>query len=273
MKRAILVIGFVVAVSPVLEAQNCTSRMLLGIYAGLYKGWGVPGPGMPLAPFTLLDRITFDHTGAFTASATMSMGGMILDYTAEGTMTVNPDCTTDASYIYRIGDSPPMGPEYSKCVVRDAGARMECLPLFGVIQGSLAKIRPGSSCSTSTMRGTYAVSCTEGWLSTSDPDVPLAPASVLATLTYESQGAYYGQGTRMSAGGMIVEGEYEGAVEVNPDCSLSAEHVFHNDTLDVDEAETAVGLVAIPGQEFYTISTVPGKVLSCVLRRVNRPGF
>jgi hypothetical protein len=154
-------------------------------------------------------------------------------------------------------------------VIRDAGAEMDCQQLFGALLGFPKKMRFGGTCSERTMMGTYSGTCREMWLSTGDPESPFVPATALASLTYDHRGNYSGPAT-ISIGGTIVEGEYVGQVTVNPDCSLSTEHVFHNQTLGTQEQETGVGYVAVPGEVFYTMSTLPDRVVGCEFRRVAR---
>jgi hypothetical protein len=207
---------------------------------------------MPLAPGALLDRIVINHRGEFTARATFVLGGMAMEYSAEGTFDVAEDCTAEASYTYRINGGDPLGPAQSRCLVLDGGRRMECMPLGGVWMGAVQKLSPGS-CSERVMKGTYAATCRDSWLPLGPEENPLVPSAAMAVFSLDHNGLYTATGTAV-AGGLLVAADYTGSMTVNPDCTIAVEHAVRTN-LGVEYTETGKGIIVQPGWEFYTIST------------------
>ncbi len=82
---------------------GCTGQMVRGVYAVTYEGnFFVPSPGQaqPTArPFSMIGAVTFDHGGAGSGAATISLAGNITETVfPEVSITVNEDCTATAKW-------------------------------------------------------------------------------------------------------------------------------------------------------------------------------
>lgn len=96
---------------PVVHAQDensgCSLASLNGRYALARQGTVVaqlPGFPPPPAPFGEVAIATFNGTGSFSGSATVNIGGVVLNPVAfTGNYTVNSDCTGTATVNTSLG--------------------------------------------------------------------------------------------------------------------------------------------------------------------------
>jgi hypothetical protein len=76
---------------------GCTSDMVRGVYAGTYEGnFFLPSTGQTATPtpFSMISALTFDHNGAGSGKATMSVAGYVHEIVfAEASISVNADCS------------------------------------------------------------------------------------------------------------------------------------------------------------------------------------
>lgn len=82
--------------APLARADGgCSLGSLKGSYANLRQGTllssvlGLPAP----APWIEVAREQFDGVGGFVVTATLNIGGVVINPTAPGTYTINSDCT------------------------------------------------------------------------------------------------------------------------------------------------------------------------------------
>jgi hypothetical protein len=102
MKRSIITKTLVIAAVTVLalgvapkakaDDKGCSNVIVQGTFA--YTGTGfIAAPSPAAGPFVEVGTQTFDGRGGTTYAATLSANGNIVQVTATGTYTVNPDCT------------------------------------------------------------------------------------------------------------------------------------------------------------------------------------
>jgi hypothetical protein len=100
MKRSIVPVllattFLVLNVAPPAHAAGCSLASLKGSYGILRQGTlltsvlGLPAP----APWVEVGREQFDGAGAFVVTATLNIGGVVINATVPGTYTINSDCT------------------------------------------------------------------------------------------------------------------------------------------------------------------------------------
>ena len=120
-------------------------------------------------------------------------------------------------------------------------------------------------CSTATTAGKYFIVC-DGYL-TPAPNAPLVPARLLATSVSDFDGQIKGTGT-ISIGGQIVSQVVSGKEKVNSDCTGT---VTYTQSINGQTGPPLNFTFVISdfGNRVDGISTDPGAVLSCVLRRTS----
>ena len=126
---------------------------------------------------------------------------------------------------------------------------------------------PGGRCSTRTTEGTYLVVC-NGYLSTG-PSTPLLPAKLLATATADDGGTFQGVGT-LSLGGQILKQTAVGTEQINSDCTGSITYAQTINGAPFPDPLDINFVVSEDGNRIDGISTDPGTVFSCELRRTSR---
>jgi hypothetical protein len=90
------VAALVLSIAPSAKADNkgCSNITLKGTFSDRDTGWIflAPAPAAPV-PFVGVNLDTFDGNGNLTTTGTSSLNGNIMQGSAKGTYTVNPDCT------------------------------------------------------------------------------------------------------------------------------------------------------------------------------------
>ena len=109
MKKTVSVLALIVLlVGPAFaeSGQQCSNRTNTGKYVTVCDGFLTPAPGAPLVPAKLLGVAIVDRYGNITGDGTVSIGGMIVQQTVQGTETVNPDCSGSITYQTWINGQP-----------------------------------------------------------------------------------------------------------------------------------------------------------------------
>ena len=89
---AVTVLALGVAPLAKADDKGCSNVLVQGTFA--YTGTGsIAAPSPAAGPFVEVGTQTFDGKGGTTYAATLSANGNVLQVTATGTYTVNPDCT------------------------------------------------------------------------------------------------------------------------------------------------------------------------------------
>lgn len=107
----------------------CTSHMVRGVYAVTYLGsFFIPSPGQtqptPM-PFSMIGAMAFDHEGAGSGAATISMAGSITETVfPEVSITVNGDCTATATW-----KNAANGSGMDQMIVLDHGNEIISMPV------------------------------------------------------------------------------------------------------------------------------------------------
>lgn len=85
---------FALCLAPAAKADDkgCTNTSLRGTYVFTSTGF-ITAPPTLAGPTGEVGTQTFDGRGSTTYAATLSSNGNIVQVTAKGTYTVNPDCT------------------------------------------------------------------------------------------------------------------------------------------------------------------------------------
>ena len=86
--------------SPAASAPRCTLRGVAGDYAISFNG-NVLAPAV--GPVATLGILSVDNNGGFTINDTASFAGVIVDRVGAGTITLNADCTGNATVTYTVG--------------------------------------------------------------------------------------------------------------------------------------------------------------------------
>ena len=122
------------------------------------------------------------------------------------------------------------------------------------------------ACSTQTIRGSYALTCT-GLVSPA-ANAPQVPFSAIGTITTTWSGNVVG-GAKVSLGGAILDQAASGTAVVNSDCTGS---VSYDQKLNGQPAPklNTVFHVLDDGKEIRGMAVDPGSTLSCNLRLISR---
>jgi hypothetical protein len=246
------------AISDTAPSRACSPATLKGNYGVLEQGTIVGQlPGFPPPPFPVVNSATatYDGTGNFSGTYTLSVGGGIVPGTFTGTYIVNPDCTYSDEFtplpdlvVHHAGTISGIGIwQRIDYIYTDAGV---------VISGTARPTPPGG-CSLASLKGTYA-HFGQGTLTGPLPGFP--PPPVLwdhsGTVTFDGKGSFTGEGME-SVDGVTVPLTFTGTYTVNHDCSTSA--VIHTSLgLVLHEAGTTSGVGIF--QEYYGIVTDAGWV-------------
>jgi hypothetical protein len=114
MKKALSILAlivFLLGFAFAEQGKQCSNRTNTGKYVTVCDGFLTPAPGAPSVPAKLLGVAIVDRYGNITGDGTVSIGGMIVQQTVQGTETVNPDCTGSITYQTWINGQP--GPPLS----------------------------------------------------------------------------------------------------------------------------------------------------------------
>jgi len=118
------------------SGQQCSNRTNTGKYVTVCDGFLTPAPGAPLVPAKLLGVAIVDRYGNITGDGTVSIGGMIVQQTVQGTETVNPDCSGSITYQTWINGQPgpplsftfiiSQGGDFANGLSTDSGSVFSC---------------------------------------------------------------------------------------------------------------------------------------------------
>jgi hypothetical protein len=87
-----------VCIDAVAEESGCGTQTLRGSYIYSANGFLAASPGQgPFTPIAEAGVYVFDGAGDLSTTNTLSFGGVIIPRTAEGSYTVNADCTGSAT--------------------------------------------------------------------------------------------------------------------------------------------------------------------------------
>jgi len=120
------------------DSPFCNNRLIAGSYGFTVEGTKLGGPG-PVGPQVGVAMTDFDGNGNLTQIDSVTINGVtVADWThtpANGTYTVNPDCT--GSFIINFTDGRPT--VKVNFVVVENGSEIDAVVVFPVgVQGPLA---------------------------------------------------------------------------------------------------------------------------------------
>jgi hypothetical protein len=118
------------------QGKQCSNRTNTGKYVTVCDGFLTSAPGAPLVPAKLLGFATVDRYGNITGSGTVSLGGVIVQQTVQGTETVNADCIGSITYQTWINGQPgpplsftfiiSQGGDFANGLSTDSGSGFSC---------------------------------------------------------------------------------------------------------------------------------------------------
>ena len=120
---------------------RCTVRTVRGDYAIGFSG-NVLNP--VVGPVATLGVISLDGNGGFTINDTASFAGSLVDRVGAGTITVNSDCTGDATVTYTVGQ--PGRTATFNFVILDGGREIMLISTTAgsVVTGTAKALSPGA---------------------------------------------------------------------------------------------------------------------------------
>ncbi len=190
---------------------TCTLATLKGTYGSMEMGtilvdfgFGIPVPFQAL----VAGVVTYDGAGNLTSSYTANFGGIIVPGAAQGTYTVNPDCT--------YSDSVPATDSHREGVITGDGMSQEIHVVFtdSWVVGSGTRVKtPQGKCSTATLKGPYGL-FGQGTTPTG------IPAAHNGLIVFDGKGSFYGTDVS-NIGGSLLTSTFTGTYEVSPDCAIT----------------------------------------------------
>lgn len=101
---------------------RCTNETLKGLYG--YIDQGFRGTQAPFTPFDAVRTSDFDGKGNFTGTGYLSQGGVIQQYTTNGTYNVNSDCTVTITNTLTFPDGTQSQPSTQFGVIVNGGKKV-----------------------------------------------------------------------------------------------------------------------------------------------------
>lgn len=212
--------------APTIKAQNCSVSQAKGVYSALATGtfFVFPPPlGFLAGPTTRIGRVEGDGTGNVKIRAIASLNGFVLAEEYDGLLTVNPDCTTQVSFLIPF---PVVGlvPLVFKGVLSDNFQQHDIIletigggPPASTVTISLRQ-QNRTNCSNNDLRGGYAINM-RGF--TGVLPGPPTPFVRLGRVVFDGRGTF-SAGTYFSDGsGPLVPDVFSGSYVVNSSCEFT----------------------------------------------------
>jgi hypothetical protein len=223
------------------EGRVCTNAALKGAY-GFYRT-GTTGTDA----FAALGLVTYDGTGNWAATQTISRGGVFdRDATSAGQYEVNADCS---------GKLLSGGQEVAQFTLADRGKQLFHLSTTPgeTIRGVEKKVTQ-RRCTVARLDGTY------GFYRSGT--VPAGPLAAVGFATYDGAGTVAGPQTISRNGTIISNPVRTDSYEVSADCT--------GRLIDATGQEFARLVVVERGTEIFIISLTAGNAVTGVMRKVGR---
>lgn len=221
----------------------CSNAGLVGAY-GFYRT-GSTGAG----PFAAVGLVTYDGAGNWTATQTMSRGGVFIrDATSAGQYQVSADCS---------GKLFSDGQEVARFALADRGRQLFTLSTtLGETVWGVEKKVPQQGCTNASLDGTYGVYRTGTTLA--------GPLAAVGRVTFDGDGNVTGGAQTISRGGVfnhVIIGPHP--YEVSLDCT--------GRLITAATGQEFARVVAVDkGNEIFSISLTAGNAVIGVFRKVQR---
>jgi hypothetical protein len=221
---SLIVLALIVV--PAVQAQKCNLSQTKGVSSALAVGdfFVFPSPLEILAgPTVRVGRVENDGKGNVHVRAIASLNGFILAEEYDGLLTVNPDCTTEVSFLIPF---PVFGyvPLVFKGVLSDNFRQHDIIldtigggPPASTVTISLRQ-QNRSNCSNNDMRGSYAVSM-RGF--TGVLPGPPTPFVRVGRVVFDGWGTFSANTFSSDGTGPLLPDNFNGTYAVNPSCEFT----------------------------------------------------
>ncbi|HQR35922.1 MAG TPA: hypothetical protein PLK30_24580 [Blastocatellia bacterium] len=236
---------------------TCTQGTLTGAYGVLVKGKTINLMGVPDKNYAAVALVTFDGRGNFSSSkGKANNNGYIAPLQDEsGTYTLDSDCNGKMSGTFWDYDFVVWkdGHEFDVIYVPKTGPMTPAPVIFSGFGKKVDPYDEGTSpmdraksfyCSLGILAGTWSMSF-EG-ITNDFPPLPPGPFVGVATLKYDSAGAFTGLNKAVFGGFYIVAPQNGQQLYVNSDCTTAGSG-------DV----SAYGVLVNGGKEWLLLGTYP----------------
>lgn len=247
-----------------LEAtQNCSVQTIAGTYGAVYSGYSYGQDPAAPTPWVDLGTLTVEPDGQAHGAYTMMAGGMRMDATMiNGQVIMRPDCSFNLTATSVFSGGGQVDGE-QECVVADNGKEIRCTArCMGItMKGVLKRLDHWGTCPALQVRGAYSMTCS-GWCA-KEGCIGFPPFEAVGAVSYDQDGHYTGHGY-MSLGGFPGVGTMEdGLLQLNPDCTASWTHTL------ASGLEWGKLLVLEQGKTLWSMSTTPGEIFTCEMKRMS----
>jgi hypothetical protein len=256
---------------PTLQAQNCGLSQTKGISSALATGnfFFFPDPlGFLAGPTVRIGRVDNDGKGNVHVRAIASLNGFVFAEEYDGLLTVNPDCTTEVTFLIPF---PVFGlvPLVFKGVISDNFRQQDIIldtiggnPPASTVTISLRQ-QNRKNCSNRDLRGGYVLHM-RGFTGTLPG--PSAPFVRLGQVVFDGWGTFSARTHFSDGSGPLLPDDFNGTYAVSPSCEFTMSYGGNTWAGDLMDNSAAANLmVSVPNP---ALDPVPlGVAVSGTLKR------
>jgi hypothetical protein len=263
-------VALVLCAAPAAQAQNCKLSQTKGVSSALANGtfFAFPNPLEFLAgPTVRIGRVENDGKGNVHVRAVASLNGFVFAEEYDGVLTVNPDCTTEVTFLIPF---PVLGfvPLAFKGVISDNFRQHDIIldtigggPPASTVIISLRR-QHRSNCSNGDLRGGYALNL-RGFTGTlPGPPVPFVR---LGQVVFDGWGTFSARTHYSDGSGPLFADDFNGTYAVNSSCEFTmsyGENTWAGDLMDNSSAANLMVSVPNPSLDPFPLGVAVSGTLT-----------
>jgi hypothetical protein len=203
-----------------MQAQECSTSDLKGVYGALAQGSFLGVPGVPSGPTVRVGRVEVDGKGNSSIKAIFSLAGFTVQEEYGGTYSINPDCSATVTLLIPFPGFPaPVSFKFSG-VLSDEARQLDMIlvePQGTTVRLTLRKQRK-TSCSNSDLSGSYMLNMSG--FNLFQVGVPAGEFTRVGMLAFDGKGAFTSDG-QVSQGGKVAAEKLTGTYSVDASCRFT----------------------------------------------------